>query len=193
MFVSLDEAICKMEESLSPVGRDLAAWPVAPGASEQEIRQVEHRLGRQLPLSFRETISAFDFLNAVAGNVSMVQASNLYDWLVAPNVEPVEAPMVRWWPGEARPDDLILIAQSDAHTILLDLDSGEIRAIWIDESDATARMIAESFSLFYQGIASVYLAGLGSAAAEKMATVVASSVGADPKFPFWERFAVGAG
>lgn len=192
MISTLEEAIHRMKAKFESVGRELAAWPARPGAPELEVQDVESRLGAALPPTFRTLVRDYDFLNAVAGNVAMTHATSLNKWLASPNVEPLPRGRARWWTGARRPPSLVLIASSDAHSFLLDLDSGEIRALWIDEPERAAARIASDFSEFYRGLVSVYLAGLGTNDAEAEANVVASHVGADPDFPFWTRFAQNA-
>jgi hypothetical protein len=97
MFKTLEDAVAQMEAKFSPAGRDVAAWPVEPGASEHELEDVEQRLGLKLPDSFRSVVARYDFLKAVAGNVSMTYAETFADWLAAPNVEPVPSSMLKWW------------------------------------------------------------------------------------------------
>lgn len=189
MITTLEEAIREMRAKFEPAGRELAAWPVSPGAPEQEVHEVESRLGASLPPTFRTLVLRYDFLNAVAGNVSMTYATTLDEWLVKPNVEPLPESATQWWTGSSRPPNLVLIAQSDAHSFLLDLHSGEIKALWIDNPDHGPSTVASGFSEFYQGLASVYLLGLGTEEAEVEAHVVAASVGADPDFAFWACFA----
>lgn len=192
MFTTLEEAIDRMHQRFAPAGRELAAWPVPLGAKEDEVLSVEASIGARLPDTFRSTVLRYDFLNAVAGNVAMTHASTFDEWLAGPNVEPLSATEARWWAGDSRPEGLILIAQSDAHSILLNLDSGEVMAVWLDDPSQVPSTVAKSFPLFYQGLAAVYLAGLGTDAAETEAGVVVSSVGADLAFPFWLRFATRA-
>ena len=192
MFKTLEDAVAQMEAKFSPAGRDVAAWPVEPGASEHELEDVEQRLGLKLPDSFRSVVARYDFLNAVAGNVSMTYAETFADWLADPNVEPVPSSMLKWWGSRARPVNLLLIAQSDAHTILLNTDMGEVAVLSVDRPGDPPDVVATSFALFYQGLSSVYLEKIGSPSAEAEAATVASAVGAWPSSSFWTEFAVGA-
>lgn len=192
MIDTLDEAIKRMAEKFAAAGRELAPWPISPGHSDEEVAGIERQLRVQLPRGFRRVIRQYNFLGAVVGNVSMVQAETLDDWLVAPNVEPLATHLMKWWDTGDRPAHRLLIAQSDAHTFMLDTDDGAVVATWVDDPTQSPRRVAASFSLFYQGLASIYLAGLGCEEARSMAADVAQTVGSDAAFPFWARFAARA-
>jgi hypothetical protein len=189
MINTLDGSIEQMAKRFAPAGRELAPWPVSPGNSEEELAEVETRLGCQLPRTFRDAIGRYDFLRAVAGNVAMSHALTLTEWLVSPNVEPLAPHLFKWWGSGTRPANLLQIAQSDAHTFMLDTDDGAVLATWVDDPKQVPFRVARSFALFYQGLASVYLAGLGTDQAASAAAAVAEAVGGDSANPFWERFA----
>ena len=194
MVLSFQDSVEQMETLFSPCGRELAAWPTAPGHPEEDIARVEDHLDAALPRTFRSAIAKYNFLCVVAANVSMSHATSLEQWLVDPNIDAPPPQGMRWWTESSRPNQLLMVGGSDAHTILLHLQTGEIMAVWIDDPDGVPMRVARTFEDFYRGIATLYLVGLrrGREDSAALALTVAEEVGATDGAIFWSRFAVGA-
>lgn len=190
MVLGLDEAVERIAKRFAPAGREVAPWPSTPGHPEEELSAVEATLG-PLPTSFRQVIARYSFLDVVTGNVALSHAASLDEWLVRPNLAPPTF-TVRWWGQGERPGHLLMIGCSDAHTFLLDTDSGAVLALWIGDPSRTPRTVASSFGDFYRGLVTVYMAGLGTDAAVEVADEVCEAFAVGDEMPFWRRFAVGA-
>lgn len=190
--MSLGSAIEELERRYAPLGQDEQPWPTSPGHSEHEVRLVEHALGRTLPHSFRTSILGHRFLRVVVGNVGLAaRAATLTQWLVEPNAEDVPYEL-RWWGAGPRPETLLMIGVSDAHTLVLDCTDGCVRAISADEPSRSPLRVASCFQSLFCGLVTLFCVGLGSEAAERQSSAIALASGADPAATFWWRYAVRA-
>ena len=96
----------------------------------------------------------------------------------------------KWWPGEARPANLIVFAVGDPWIFLLDCADGAIYAWLIGDEELCGRRIASDFERFFIALASVGIARLSKKAvpcAEKIAKFVQADD--DNAIEFWREMA----
>ncbi len=183
MLLCLETSIQQISDRYRPAGRELAPWPIQPGFSEEEISIVEDSLGTSLPPSFRQTVTEWNFLKTAVGNVAITGSESLTEWIVRHKSA---------LPHDYTQTPIVPIAQSDAHNYFLNLTDGTVLAYGIDTPKAGLLSVAGSFSLFYQGLATLNLSMLGTSHCLQMAPIIAEAVKAPEAAYYWTLFASSA-
>ncbi|HLL88331.1 MAG TPA: SMI1/KNR4 family protein [Tepidisphaeraceae bacterium] len=126
-----------------------------PGLNEQRLVTFEESLDVRLPTSFRSLITQYEFGNLSIGWVNF-GTNERYDLELMAWNKP-EKPYVPWWGTGVRPSKYLLIANSDAYNIFVDLTDGCITAAPRDAFWSTARLVAKDFSTFVRAVGTLYL------------------------------------
>ena len=96
----------------------------------------------------------------------------------------------KWWPGEARPANLIVFAVGDPWIFLLDCADGAIYALLLGDEELCSRCVAGDFERFFRALGSIDITRLSKKAvpcAEKIAKFV--QAGDDKALEFWRETA----
>lgn len=143
------------------------------GLPEETIDYFEERLGTQpWPADFKEFLSRYDFGRLTLGLVHFCGNGQYLNDLV------------RFNGSRGRPSDLLLIAGSDPHLILLSLKDGSVLALDNELGWEAAVPVARTFELFMRGIGTLAEARARRAAPPSLAKTIAASVGV-PDSPYW--------
>lgn len=142
------------------------------------IEVVARALGIVFPEAFTMLVSYYDFDDFSLGNVQFGSGGEEYiHSLIAAN-EPGD--FSQWWTGDARPEGIIVIAQTDPYTILLNTLDGAVYSMTSESTMDDFERIAASFSLFIRGLGTAFL---------KVGTAdeIQKAVGAQVGSSFWRE------
>jgi hypothetical protein len=143
------------------------------GLPEETIARFEERLGTlPWPAEFREFLCRYDFGDLTLGLVHFCGNGRYLDSLAMFNSSP------------RRPPELLVVASSDPHLILLNLDDGSVLALANDLGWDATMPVARDFELFMRGLATMAEARARRAAPPSLAKAIAAEVGA-PESPYW--------
>jgi hypothetical protein len=143
------------------------------GLPEDTIGYFEERLGTPpWPADFKEFLKRYDFGRLELGLVHFCGNGQYLDGLI------------RFNSYGGRPPDLMLIASSDPHLILLNLKDGSVLALDNELGWEEAILVARTFELFMRGIGTLAEARARRAAPPSLASTVAACVGV-PDSPYW--------
>jgi hypothetical protein len=133
----------------------------------------EEKLGIKLPREFTEYIARFDFGRLTIGPVAFGSGGDYLKELIETNQH------FCWWGGGKRPDNLLMVGNSDPYVLLLNASSGEILAMDRESEWTKAPPIARHFDLFVRGLGTVMLGrgDLGDVERERLAELVSSDAG----------------
>jgi len=143
------------------------------GLPEGTIDHFEERLGTQpWPADFKEFLNRYDFGRLTLGPVHFCGNGQYLNDLVRLNGD------------SSRPSELLVIAGSDPHLILLNLKDGSVLALDNELDWEGARPVARTFELFMRGLGTMAEARARRAAPPSLAKTIAADVGV-PDSPYW--------
>jgi hypothetical protein len=146
------------------------------------VRRCGRALDVTFPRDFEHALSLFDFGRLTLGPVSFGRRGDYLRelcWLNAAADFP-------WWGDGARPKNLLVVALSDPHAVLLDTMDGTISAYGSHDEPWTERLrVAGSFELFVRGMGTVFVERSKAPDRQTLACDMAAACGADPRSDFW--------
>ncbi|BBB64203.1 hypothetical protein UNDKW_5930 (plasmid) [Undibacterium sp. KW1] len=118
---------------------------------EDKVAKTEATLGVKFPNEFRTIISEFDFGMLTIGPIVFCAKGDYIQELIDLNTS------VCWWREGQRPENMIMIGNSDPFTILLDVNSGCVFAMDPEVGWEKSKIIAGNFLDFFRGIGTAML------------------------------------
>lgn len=146
------------------------------------IEHAEKTLAIAFPDDFRELIARFDFGNLTVGPIVFGTSGNYPAEITRLNLE------AGWWGPGKRPDNLLMIANSDPFAILSDTRSGCVYALDPELGLHRTCKIADSFLSFFLGLGTIVLMRQQVEDRYGLATAVSAGVGSGHT-GFWLQMA----
>ena len=193
MFLKLDEIARELDEICLPLeqegitGMRLLAQSDAD-ASTRALENAQETLGVKFPLELSRLVCKFDFGEFEVCNVRFGTGGDYASELVRLNG--TDEYRGKWWPGEARPANLIVFAVGDPWIFLIDCADGAIYAWLLGDEELCGRCVAGDFERFFRALGSIDIARLSKNAvpsAEEIAKFV--QAGDDNAIEFWREIA----
>ena len=193
MFLKPDEIARELDEICLPLeqegitGMRLLAQSDAD-ASTRALENAQEALGVKFPLELSRLVCEFDFGEFEVCNVRFGTGGDYASELVRLNG--TDEYGGKWWPGKARPANLIVFAVGDPWIFLLDCADGAIYAWLLGDEEICGRRVASDFERFFRALASVGIAQLSKNAvpcAEEIAKFVQAVD--DKALEFWRETA----
>ncbi len=193
MFLKLDEIARELDEICLPLeqegitGMRLLAQSDAD-ASTRALENAQEALGVKFPPAFLRLVCKFDLSKFEVCNVRFGAKGDYASELVRLNG--TDEYGGKWWPGEARPANLIVFAVGDPWIFLLDCADGAIYAWLLGDEELCGRRVAGDFERFFRALASIGIARLskkGVPSAEEIVKFV--QAGDDKAIEFWREMA----
>ena len=120
------------------------------GACVQVIEKAQETLGGKFPLAFSRLVCKFDLgkfkVYSTCFNAKRDYASELV------RLNGTDEYGGKWWPGEARPANLIVFAVGDPWICLLDCADGSIYAWLLGGEELCGRRVASDFERFFRAL-----------------------------------------
>ena len=193
MFLKLDEIARELDEICLPLeqegitGMRLLAQSDAD-ASTRAIENAQEALDVKFPLALSRLVCKFDFGEFEVCNVCFGTGGDYASELVRLNG--TDEYRGKWWPGEARPANLIVFAVGDPWIFLIDCADGAIYAWLLGDEELCGRCVAGDFERFFRALGSIDITRLNKKAvpsAEEIAKFV--QAGDDNAIEFWREIA----
>ena len=193
MFLELDQIARKLDEIYLPLEQEgITGMRLSPqcdsSACIQALEKAQETLGVKFPLELSRLVCKFDFGEFEVCNVRFGTGGNYASELVRLNS--ADEYGGKWWPGEARPANLIVFAVGDPWIFLLDCADGAIYAWLLGDEELCGRRVAGDFERFFRALASIGIARLskkGVPSAEEIVKFVQASD--DKAIEFWREMA----
>ena len=153
-------------------------------ASVRALENAQETLGVKFPPAFSRLVCKFDLGEFEVCNVRFGAKGDYAGELVRLNG--TDEYGGKWWPGEARPANLIVFAVGDPWIFLLDCADGAIYAWLLGDEELCGRRVAGDFERFFRALASIDIARLSKKAvpcAEEIAKFVQADD--DKALDFW--------
>ena len=157
-------------------------------ASTRALKNAQETLDVKFPLALSRLVCKFDFGDFEVCNVRFGTGGDYAGELVRLNG--TDEYGGKWWPGEARPANLIVFAVGDPWIFLLDCADGAIYAWLLGDEELCGRRVASDFERFFRALASIDIARLSKKtvpSAEEIAKFV--QAGNDKALEFWRETA----
>lgn len=163
MFLKLDQIARELDEIYLPLEqKGITSMRLSlqcdSGACVQAIEKAQETLGVKFPPAFLRLVCKFDFGEFEVCNVRFGAKGDYADELVRLNG--ADEYGGKWWPGEARPANLIVFAVGDPWIFLLDCADGAIYAWLLGDEELCGRRVASDFERFFRALASIDIARL---------------------------------
>ena len=193
MFLELDQIARKLDEIYLPLEQEgITGMRLSPqcdsSACVQAIEKAQETLGVKFPLELSRLVCKFDFGEFEVCNVRFGTGGDYASELVRLNG--TDEYGGKWWPGKARPANLIVFAVGDPWIFLLDCADGAIYAWLLGDEELCSRCVASDFERFFRALGSIDIARLSKNAvpsAEEIAKFV--QAGDDMSLEFWREMA----
>lgn len=152
MLLSLEEIKKGLDEKFLPLEPMLEGFRlVEDGLEESSLASCEARIGVKFPADFRAALLRYDFNNFTVGPVAFCATGNYLEELIVYNEG------ARWWGESSRPQDLIMIANSDPFAILLNVDTGEVLGMDPELGWGQSTKLAADFVKYLEGVGTAML------------------------------------
>lgn len=193
MFLELDQIARKLDEIYLPLEQEgITGMRLSPqcdsSACIQALENAQETLGVKFPLAFSRLVCKFDLGEFEVCNVRFGTGGDYASELVRLNG--TDEYGGKWWPGEARPANLIVFAVGDPWIFLIDCADGAIYAWLLGDEELCSRCVAGDFERFFKALGSIDIARLSKKAvpfAEEIAKFV--QAGDDKAIEFWREMA----
>lgn len=167
MFLKLDEIARELDEICLPLEQEgITGMRLSPqcgsSACIQALEKAQETLGVKFPLELSRLVCKFDFGEFEVCNVRFGAKGDYASELVRLNG--TDEYGGKWWPGEARPANLIVFAVGDPWIFLLDCADGAIYAWPLGDEEICGRCVASDFERFFRALASIGIARLSKKA-----------------------------
>ena len=193
MFLELDQIARELDEIYLPLEQEgITGMRLSPqcgsSASVRAIENAQEALGVKFPPAFLRLVCKFNLGKFEVCNVRFGTKGDYAGELVRLNC--TDEYGGKWWPGEARPANLIVFAVGDPWIFLLDCADGAIYAWLLGDEELCGRRVASDFERFFRALASIDIARLSKKvvpSAEEIAKFV--QAGDDKVLEFWREMA----
>lgn len=178
-LLSIREIQAGLNREFQHLEPELSGYRLLEGnLQSRHLLDLERELSIKLPEDFRLLISEFDFGNLTIGPVSFGFSCDYTDMLLELNTT------LRWWGPSARPESMIMVANSDPFAIMLDVGSGEVLAMDAELGYERATLIARDFASFFAGLGTTVLLRNQTENKKELAQRIANEIGSDD-LEFW--------
>ena len=151
-LLTIDEIRKELDQEFIPLEPLVAGLRlIVGGASISDLSYFENVLGSVLPSEFRGLIGEYDFGRLTIGPVVFCNNGDYLQELVYFNSAR------RWWGAGLRPNNLLMIANSDPYVIVLDLRDGSVLAMDREFDWRHATRIADRFDFYVRGVGTMML------------------------------------
>lgn len=182
-LMSLDKIQKGLDEEFLPLEPIIEGFRLKKlDPDDNALDKVETEISVLFPSDFRRIISTYDFGNFTIGPIAFCATGDYGAELIEYNQS------VAWWGEGLRPANLIMIANSDPHAIILDVSSGEMLVIDPEVGASRAKTVASSFDAFVRGAGSVFLLRNNSANRADLAKSINDIAGSHDN-DFWSFLA----
>ena len=100
-----------------------------------------------------------------------------------------EAGFNTWWGSGDRPQDHIVVAVSDPHTVLLNLNTAEIRAYDSSERWQDSEVVAPDFALYVRALATAFFERMTSRDTDQVVDELMGTLGISSGRKYWTELA----
>lgn len=189
MFLELDQIARELDEIYLPLEQEgITGMRLSPQCDSSACIQAQETLGVKFPLELSRLVCKFDFGEFEVCNVRFGTGGDYTGELVRLNG--TDKYGGKWWPGKARPANLIVFAVGDPWIFLLDCADGAIYAWLLGDEELCSRCVASYFERFFRALGSIDIARLSKNAVpceEEIAEFV--QAGDDNAIEFWREMA----
>jgi endonuclease/exonuclease/phosphatase len=189
MFLEIDQIARELDEIYLPLEQEgITGMRLSPqcdsSACIQALEKAQETLGVKFPLELSRLVCEFNFGEFEVCNVRFGTGGDYASELVRLNG--TDEYRGKWWPGEARPANLIVFAVGDPWIFLIDCADGAIYAWLLGDEELCGRCVAGDFERFFRALGSIDITRLNKKAvpsAEEIAKFV--QAGDDNAIEFW--------
>jgi hypothetical protein len=183
-LLSIEEIKAELDREFIPLEPMLTGFRlIEKNTSESAIKAAEKKLiSTSFPYGFRELITKFDFGNLTIGPIVFCSTGDYLAELIELNSN------VMWWGQGQRPENLIMIGNSDPFAILLNTQSGSVYALDSEIGWIKSKKISDDFFGFFSALGAVVLTRNQTLDRRKLAAEISEDVGGED-FEFWLRLA----
>jgi len=156
-----------------------AMVPASPGASEEDIRRTEHALGRLLPRTLRDVVSAYEVGGLELAGVVLGGEHTFCEFLQ----RQIRNPRLVW--GAWRPvEDLLVIGSSPGYVVFVSVDDGRVWACLRSRAIDDRVVVASDFDKFLRALGTLMVTETVEDS-EALAADLAKDVDAGGSEAFW--------
>jgi hypothetical protein len=159
-------------------------------SSEEDIHRLEERLKHKVPSDFSEMLLRYNFGRVEIAHIFFGHMPDYVSFLISTNTD-VQFPRFPWWGGGERPDSLILIAYTEAYSLLMDLNNSAVEGGLKAEGWGDRKRISLTFELLVRGAGTLHLLRDDADDLQNLGNEVALACGADRANTFWQEVAQG--
>lgn len=182
-LLSVEEIKAELDREFTPLEPMLTGFRlIEKNTPDSAIKSAEKLISTNFPNGFRELIAKFDFGNLTIGPVVFCSSGDYLAELVELNLN------VMWWGGGQRPENIIMIGNSDPFAILLNTSSGSVYALDSETGWKKSKKISDDFFGFFSALGTVVLTRNQTLDRRKLAEEILEEIGAED-FEFWLRLA----
>ncbi|HGY1115960.1 TPA: nuclease [Providencia rettgeri] len=155
MLLELEEIREQLDKKFSPLGSDFDDLRLLKREQPLlNLKSSEELLSILFPEKFSSFLDSYNLDNFSLCNISFGNGSDYLNMLVSINSRDN---VNKWWAGENRPAEFIVIAISDPYTILLNVNTEEIFSMTSESSMDDFEQIASDFLLFFRGLGTLFI------------------------------------
>jgi hypothetical protein len=182
-LLTLEEIKNGLDKEFIPLEPMLSGYRLIDGGlTEKQISQCETTLSISFPRNLREILSTYDFGNLTIGPIAFCATGDYPSELIEYNGN------LEWWGEGQRPNNLIMIANSDPFVILLDISRESVIAVDPELGLKNASVVADGIENFLRGVGTIILFRNESDNKGQLAQSVHDIVGGKD-FKFWAYLA----
>lgn len=179
----------RLDEQFLPLEPMLTGFRLVPSLlSDEDLERFQQQLGVVLPGHFRSMLLRFDLSGFTIGQVAFCNTGDFLSWTFENNRGDLanENP---WWGLGTRPNDLLLVANSDHYAVLLSCSEGAVCVFEHGESWSDhAIVVAKNFGLFVRGLGTAFLERSDDGGNSAMSDEISIEVGGGKGNVFWQWY-----
>ena len=183
----LDKLFSEIPDDIQPELSDLKLKD--SNLSADNLSQIESSLRINLPNIFKKTILKYDFGDLTLGDVWFGSKENYAEYLIKVNTHQIkekEVCFASWWGSDERPENYIMVAESDGFIVLLDTETEKILGYPRTKSYEFSEVLASNFENFVRAIATVYIS-VQNETTDKTLIEIPSMLGSSINNSFWRE------
>ncbi|QDU73731.1 hypothetical protein Pan97_07300 [Bremerella volcania] len=190
MALEIAEIQSRLDEQFVPLEPILTGFRlVSSEVTQEDIDRFQQQLDVVLPKHFQAMLRRFDFGCFTLGPIAFCNTGDFLSWTYQNNRGDF-ANEYPWWGSGTRPDNLLLIANSDPYAVLLNCNDETISVFKHGEAWSDHEIIvAKDFELFIRGLGTVFLMRNAEGGNSLLADEVSIEAGGGKGNAFWRWFA----
>lgn len=188
MILEIEEIQSRLDEQFLPLEPMLTGFRLVSSPVEYEdVGRLSHQLDVVLPDDFKGMLQEFNFGEFTIGPIAFCNSGDYLSWTIENNRKDL---VNQWWGSGPRPNNLLLVANSDPYAVLLNTVTGAVNTFKHGESwEDDAIVVADDFRKFIRGLGSVFLQRDDQGGNVSLADEVSSEVGGGNSNVFWRWLA----